>query len=77
VTYTLGFSEPRDRPRVFYRGKGDERRRLRNGGDRWRGKETAAAAGKKLADQDGADEILLRRLVPGESSRLLPFSPPP
>jgi hypothetical protein len=50
----------------------------RDGGDaRRRGKATAAAAGKELVDQDGVDEILLRRLVPGESSRLLPFSPPP
>jgi hypothetical protein len=40
----------------------------------------ATAAGKGDgggANQDGADEILLRRLVPGESSHLLPFSPPP
>jgi hypothetical protein len=56
----------------------DEPLRLRSGGDRRRGKATAAGKGDGGgANQDGADEILLRRLVPGESSHLLPFSPPP
>jgi hypothetical protein len=51
------------------------RRRASDSSRRRRGKKTAA--GKEEANHDGADEILFRRLVSGEFSRLLPFSSPP
>jgi hypothetical protein len=55
--------------------KGRETRRATgDGGDR---ADDGGERRRRRANQDGADEILLRRLVPGESSRLLPFSPPP
>jgi hypothetical protein len=74
----LWYSHPRGYPRVSRRvlsrawrerSNGQRRRQSRR---RW-GKETAA--GKGGANHDGTDEILLQRLVPGESSRFLPFFP--
>jgi hypothetical protein len=59
------FSPTRSTP-CFWSWKADERGRRRDGGDRRRGKETAA--GTERANRNGDDEILLERLVACKSS---------